>query len=266
MIILIPMGGKGTRFSDQGYALNKALIPVTSRHDGKKYPMSLSALMDIPWSNHKKSKIVCVNSLEHQYNGLEKKFHKIFPQTIFIHDHIKLDRAFGCFLAREFLNSNDELFIGACDNGFDINLKEFNRLKKTSDAIMLSHTNDPNIARNPDAHSWAKLAKDNETIKYLSFKKPVSKNPMNDHATTGMFWFKNSKTFLCFLEEMIWSQDHFEGKYYVDNILKYYINQGQKVKKFDVNYHCWGTPEDYELYESTINYWLNFNKKNKFIR
>lgn len=78
MIILIPMGGKGTRFSDQGYALNKALIPVTSRHDGKKYPMSLSALMDIPWCNHKKSKIVCVNSLEHQYNGLEKNSIKFF--------------------------------------------------------------------------------------------------------------------------------------------------------------------------------------------
>ena len=265
MIILIPMGGKGTRFSDKGYVKNKALIPVTSRHDGKKYPMSLSALMDIPWCHHQNTKIICVNSLEHEKNGLEKKFYKVFPSITFIHDHIKLDQAFGCFLAREFLDADEELFIGACDNGFDINLNYFNRLKKTSDAIMLSHTNDSNIERNPYAHSWAKLARDKESIKALSFKKPVSKNPMNDHATTGMFWFKSSKLFLKFLEEMIWSKDHFEGKYYVDKILKYYIDKGYNVKKFDVNYHCWGTPEDYELYEKTLRYWEDFNKNSKFI-
>jgi hypothetical protein len=64
---------------------------------------------------------------------------------------------------------------------------------------------------------------------------------------------------------MIWSKDSFEGKYYVDKILNYYIDQGLSVKKFDVKYHCWGTPEDYELYENTIKYWKDFNKKNKFI-
>ncbi len=265
MIVLMPMGGKGSRFSDKGYTQNKALILVTSRHDGKKYPMSLSALMDVPWCKNKNTKIVCVNSLDHEKNGLEKEFHKIFPKTIFIHDHIKLDQAFGCFLAREFLDLDDELFIGASDNGFDIDLKDFNNLKKTCDAIMLSHTNDYNIERNPMAHSWAKLAKDKESVQALSFKKPVSKKPMNDHATTGMFWFKSSKVFLDCLEEMIWSQDSFEGKYYVDKILNYYINKGYKVKKFDVNYHCWGTPEDYELYEKTLKYWKNFNQRNQFI-
>lgn len=136
------MGGKGSRFSEQGYKLNKTLIPVTSRHDGKKYPMALSAILDMPWVNFKSTKIICVNSSEHAVNGLEKKIFKAFPQTIFIHDHIKLDQAFGCFLAREFLQTNEELFIGACDNGFDIDIKAFTKLKKSADAIMLSHNND----------------------------------------------------------------------------------------------------------------------------
>ncbi|MDG1436743.1 MAG: hypothetical protein P8P83_03030 [Rickettsiaceae bacterium] len=33
MIILIPMGGKGTRFADAGYTINKACIPTTDRQD-----------------------------------------------------------------------------------------------------------------------------------------------------------------------------------------------------------------------------------------
>lgn len=257
------MGGKGSRFTQQGYKLNKTLIPVTSRHDGKKYPMAFSAINDIPWCKNKKTKIICVNSIEHAGNGLEKKILSKFPQTIFIHDHIKLDQAFGCFLAREFLEKDDELFIGACDNGFDIDLKKFNKLKETSDAIMLSHTNDLNIERNPNAHSWAQLKKDNESLLNLSFKTPVSSEPMNDHATTGMFWFKSSKIFLEYLEEMIWAKDTIDGKFYVDKLLNYFIRDSLKVKKFNVNYICWGTPEDYEYYENTFNYWKKFTKKNK---
>tara|TARA_X000000950_G_scaffold288101_1_gene403300 strand:+ start:1458 stop:2252 length:795 start_codon:yes stop_codon:yes gene_type:complete len=261
MIILVPMGGKGTRFADQGYTLNKALIPVTSRHDGKKYPMALSSLMDIPWIKLKSTKVICVNSLEHEKNGLEKRIKNFFQHAIFIHDHIKLDQAFGCLLAREFLDNEEELFIGACDNGFDIDLKSFNQLKKNSDAIMLSHTNNANIEQNPEAHSWAHLKKDGVALNHLSFKKTVSKNPMNDHATTGMFWFKSARVFLNYLEKMIWSNDSENGKFYVDKILNYYLKDKHSVNKFDVNFICWGTPIDYEQYEKTLSYWMEFNRK-----
>ena len=46
----------------------------------------------------------------------------------------------------------------------------FNKIKKTCDAIMFSHTDDLNIERNPEAHSWARLDKDKESLKSLSFK------------------------------------------------------------------------------------------------
>ena len=196
MIILIPMGGKGSRFAEKGYKVNKSILPVTSRFDGSSNPMALSALSDIPWAGKKSSQILCVNDAVHQKNGLEQTISSHYPNAIFIHDHVKLDQAYGCYLAREFLLDDDELFIGTCDNGFNIDLKSFTKLTKTNDAIMLSHTNDNNIAQNPLAHSWAKLQENSDRLQKLSFKKPVSKNPMNDHATTGMFWFKSAKVFL----------------------------------------------------------------------
>ena len=58
---------------------------------------------------------------------------------------------------------------------------------------MLSHTNNANIEQNPEAHSWAVLKK-NKVFK-VSHLKTISNNPMADHATTGMFWFKSSKIF-----------------------------------------------------------------------
>ena len=199
MIILIPMGGKGTRFSKAAYKDNKACILTTDRHSGKKLPMIICAMKDIPGIEDEANKIVCIDRDFHLENGTEGKILQTYNRTIFVHDHVLLDQAFGCFLAREFLNSDEELFIGACDNGMEINLEAFEDSKKDNDALMISHTNDQNIAQNPNAHSWAKLSKDSKHLSELSLKNTVSDNPMDDHATTGMFWFKNAKTFLKYL-------------------------------------------------------------------
>jgi len=260
MIILIPMGGKGTRFTDAGYKLNKACIPTTDRHTGQKQPMIVCAMKDMPGISNKKNKIICINRDFHESNGTEKIIKKIFPQTIFIHDHILLDQAFGCFLAREFLQSNEELFIGACDNGMEYDKKSFDQARKEFDVLMISHKNDYNIAQNPNAHSWAKLKQDSKELKSISLKQTVSNTPMNDHATTGMFWFKRASDFLHNLELMIWANDKLSGKFYVDKVLHYCLDSGLKVGCFDVKYICWGTPQDYENYEKTFLYWKKFNE------
>jgi len=261
MIILIPMGGKGSRFTEAGYKLNKACIPTTDRHTGKKLPMVICAMKYIPDIDKKESKIICVDRDFHQTNGTEAQIREFYPNTVFIHDHVMLDQAYGCFLAREFLQSDDELFIGACDNGIDIDIEAFEAAKKDADVLMISHMGDENIAQNPNAHSWAKLKSDNKTLESISLKKTVSDTPLKDHATTGMFWFKNAITFLKYLEEMIWNKDTLDGKYYVDKLIQYCIDGGLTVQHFNVKYICWGTPVDYENYEKTLSYWKNFSQK-----
>ena len=118
MIILIPMGGKGTRFAKAGYTINKACLPTTDRHTGVRLPMVVSAMKDIPDVDNPRNKIICVDRDFHETNGTEKIIRDFFPNTVFIHDNILLDQAYGCFLAKEHLESEDELFIGTCDNGF----------------------------------------------------------------------------------------------------------------------------------------------------
>lgn len=258
MIILVPMGGKGTRFSDAGYTTNKACIPTTDRHSGQKLPMVVCALKDMPGVNEPKNKIICVDRDFHEANGTESTIREYFPHTVFIHDHVMLDQAFGCFLAREFLSTDEELFIGACDNGIEFDSDAFDRHREKYDVLMISHTNDDNIAQNPRAHSWAKLDDKGEYLTAISLKEPVSASPMQDHATTGMFWFKKANDFLRNLEEMIWQKDTLDGKYYVDKVLQYCIETGLKVGYFDVRFICWGTPKDYEDYENTFNYWSEF--------
>lgn len=263
MINLIPMGGKSSRFFDAGYKVNKVMLPVTSFNDGKRYPMALASLLSIPWINNKYSKVVCVNDYEHCVNGLESAIRKQIKNVTFIHDHVKLDQAYGCFLAREFLMKQDELFIGACDNGFIIDNKKFNKLKDIADAIVLTHSGDLNIKNNPSAHSWLEMNHSTGLVKSLSFKKPISKNYLDDHATTGMFWFKNSIEFLAYLESMIQEGFGKKEKFYIDELINFYLKDKKVVRIIDVDYLCWGTPKDYEDYHSTISYWKAFKKAHR---
>lgn len=261
MIILVPMGGKGTRFSNAGYTTNKACIPTTDRHSGQKLPMIVCALKDMPGINDPENKIICVDRDLHENNGTERIILEHFPNVVFIHDHVMLDQAFGCFLAREFLMTNEELFIGSCDNGFDYDNDAFDRAREHYDVLMISHTADVNIAQNPKAHSWAALDAEGKYLTAISLKEPISEDPMQDHATTGMFWFKRANDFLKNLEKMIWQKDMLDGKYYVDKVLQYCIDAGLRVGYFDVRFICWGTPKDFNEYEKSLEYWLEFKNK-----
>ena len=260
MIILIPMGGKGSRFVDAGYTINKASLLTTDRHSGKKLPMVLCAMKDIPGIYNPKNKIICVDLPLHKENGIEKVILDVFPNTIFIHDDARLDQAYGCFLARDFLQSDEELFIAACDNGISYDKKVFKEACSQSDALVISHSNDDNIAQDPYAHSWLKL-KDKNQLSGISIKQTISVDYMQDHATTGMFWFKHANIFLKHLEDMINRRDTVNGKYYVDKVIQYVIDAGLLVQYFDVRYIGWGTPLDYENYEKTIEYWRGFVEK-----
>ena len=266
MIILIPMGGKGSRFTEAGYTINKACIPTTDRHTGQKLPMIICAMKDMVGVDNPNNTIICVDRDFHAENGTEDIIKQHFPQTKFIHDNVLLDQAYGCYLAKEHLNTKEPLFIGACDNGFNLEADTFKQATKEADIIMLSHTNNHYIERDPFAHSWAQLEEDNKTISKVSLKQPISQTPLKDHATTGMFWFKHAQDFLKLLERMIQNKDTLNGKYYVDKVLQYGIEEGLKTQICDVDYICWGTPADYEDYEQTNQYWETFIKKESLLK
>lgn len=258
MKILVPMGGFGSRFKDAGYQLNKPSIPTFDRRSNVALPMVIAAMRDMPQISDPSTKLICVNRDFHSTDGTEDAIRQYFPDTVFVHDHVLLDQAFGCFLAREYLLDDDELFIGTCDNGCEIDNVKFENLKKSSDVIMFSHTRNENIARDPFAHSWARICDGSSLVKSLSIKKPVSDDYYNDHATTGMFWFKSSKKFLEMLSKLLHSRRHFNERLVLDDIINVSISNNLVTRFLDVKYLCWGTPIDYEAYQKTYEYWRDF--------
>ena len=256
------MGGFGSRFVEAGYTKNKPCIPTYDRHIDATSNMVVASMRDIPGIFDEDTKIICVNRQFHADDGTEEAIKEVFPKTIFIHDHVLLDQAVACFLAREFLNSDEELFVGVCDSGMEINIPKFEKCKKSADAIMISHKGDINIARQPNAHSWAELDSNGEYLTRISVKKVLSEEYMSDHATTGMFWFKNARQFLRLLETMLSAEGSLLQRHVLDKILQYAIDANLLVTYLDVRYLCWGTPVDYEEYQMISEYWSGFVNEN----
>lgn len=265
MIVIIPMGGLGSRFRDKGYTAPKPAIPVTCRRTGARLPMVVAAMRDIPGIHLPSTRIFCIGREEYRPSGLEDSISAHFPRARFLHDHVQYGQAFACLLAREHLKTEEEVIVASCDTGFDIDLDLFRQRRMKSDVIMLSHSQDENIAHNPSAHSWAELNPDGWTLSHLAIKAEAAGGDLSGHATTGVFWFRHASAFLRCLEQTLFATGKPEGRL-VDEVLNRCIGEGLKVSFLDVVYYGWGTPRDYENYERTLQYWESYADNNAWLR
>lgn len=259
MNILIPMAGAGSRFAKEGYKEHKPVIKVTDRRDGNKIPMVVAATKDLPQANDENSKIIYVDRDFHREDGVEDEIKNYFPKAEFITiSELTQGQASTCLLAKEHINNEEELLIAGCDNGIVLDEKKFSEAKESADALIFTFRNNEAVLENPRGYGWVD-ADESGVVKGVSVKVPISDNPIKDHAIVSAFWFNKGEDFVKASEEMIEKDDRINGEFYADQVMKYCIKSGLKVKVFEVDkYLCWGTPLEYETYEKTINYWRSF--------
>ena len=192
---------------------------------------------------------------------IDDNIKQYFPNSKFIHiDCLTEGQAATCLLAKNEINNNEELIIGACDNGMIWNQENFLKEKTNADCLIWTFRNNVTVINKPEAYGWVEINKLNEA-ENVSVKVPISSNPINDHAVVGTFWFKNGKQFVEAAEKMIKKNRRVNNEFYVDECINELIEEGLKVKVFEIDkYICWGTPNDLKTYM----YWQNFHKLNIF--
>lgn len=259
MNILIPMAGAGQRFVDYGYKTHKPLIPVYSHIFGVELPMVVCATQDLPYWNKDDNKIFYIIRDFHHHNNLDQEIKKHISNAHFIQtNELTQGQASSCLLAREYINNEQELLIASCDNSMLYNLQEFNILKQNSDVIVFTFTKNIAVIEKPQAYGWVNIA-ENNIVKDVSVKKPISDQPHLDQAIVATFWFKKGKYFVENAEEMIRKNDRINNEFYVDQVIKYCLINKLVVKYFQIDkYLCFGTPQEYQNYHQTIKYWLEF--------
>ncbi len=237
------MAGLGTRFSQQGYLISKPLIPVSG------IPMILKVIRDLPPADT----WIFVMRQEHIDYGVDKLIKKEIPKAIIISvEKTTEGQVCTCMLAEKYLKPDEELFIAACDNGFLYDKEKFIALKKRKDvdSIIWTFTQRETLRNNPTAWGWYKLENDEETIKDISVKVPVSNDPYNDHAVVAAFYFKRAQDFIHATNLMIKENYRVNNEFYVDALPKFLRQMNKKSIIFDVDlYVGWGKPDDLHAYE-----------------
>lgn len=254
------MAGAGSRFTAAGYIESKPAIPTYDKRSGKKLPMVVCATLDLPDVNVDGSNVIYVDRDFHKET--EMKILEFFPKARFVTvDHLTEGQACTCLLAEKYINRDEELLIAGCDNGMEYSKERFDEERKNADVLVFTYRHNEAVLSNPSAYGWMIVDKDN-CVTDVSIKRAISDNPMNDHAVVATFWFKGGGIFTEAARAMIEEDDRINNEFYVDQVIRYVLKLGYKAKVFEIDrYIGWGTPEDYENYQKTFEYWRGFCEK-----
>ncbi|MCL6274283.1 NTP transferase domain-containing protein [Muricauda sp. 2012CJ35-5] len=248
---LIPLAGKGSRFTMEGYKDPKPLISVSGK------PMIIQASEYLPSSNS--NIFVCLEDHLKSY-PLEKSIKQVYPKAkILPISGTTEGQACTCELGLANEDNQQPLLIAACDNGMIYNKERYSELldDKQIDAIIWSFKNHPSSEQNPEMYGWLKVD-GLENVTGVSVKKQISGSPRNDHAIVGTFYFRKAKYFLDALKRMYEKDIRVNGEFYVDSCVNELVDMGLNVKVFQIDHYLgWGTPNDYR----TFKYWQSFFHK-----
>jgi len=253
--LILPMAGRGSRFSEEGYNLPKPMIPVNGK------PMVVRAVDCLPKSE--KNIFICLDEhiKKYELNNLLNTFYDN-PSILGI-NHVTKGQACTCELGIESFNLDLEtpILISACDNGVYYDTKKYEKLlnDENVDIIVWSFRNNQSSKTNPNAYAWLEVD-ENDNIKYVSCKNFIYDDPLKTHAIIGTMFFRKAKYFIDGLKSNYKENITTNNEFYVDDVLNQNIKQGLNVKVFEVDHYiCWGTPNDYKTY----NYWDSYFNKIK---
>lgn len=248
---IILLAGRGKRFADAGYTFPKPLISV----DGM--PMFVAASRDLPSADQ----VVFVVSDNYIRDySIDRVIKEYFPRAeIMVQDVPLQGQAHSVLQAESVIDPDAVLTIGTCDSGAVYDLKKFEELLNdpSVDALIWSFRNYPPMATNPTAYGWIETDGAGFVTK-VHYKKPISNDPLHDHAVVGHFTYKKAK--YCFenVKDQIARNARSGPEFSLDECTNVLIANGLRVKVFEIDvFRCWGTPDELRTYE----YWQDYFRK-----
>jgi NDP-sugar pyrophosphorylase family protein len=249
-VTVLPMAGHGSRFSEKGYTVPKPFLDVNG------LPMFIQAVKCLPPT--RENVFICLQHHLDSYNidgDLKKHMERYRVVPI---DQTTQGQACTSEIGitKAEINPECPIMISACDNGVYYDTAKYLLLKENPDVdvIVWSFRNNQTSKVNPNMYSWLDVDADSN-IKAVHCKNFVFDDPLKTHAIIGTMFFRRARYFMDGLKKNYEGNLRTNGEFYVDDVINRNIEQGLRVKVFEVeNYICWGTPDDYETYQ----YWRKF--------
>ncbi len=247
MISLVPMAGRGSRFSREGYRLPKPLIPVMG------LPMFIAALKSFPRAD--KVIFIC-----------QQKFLERYPLAAEIDKHLASARiipipqvtegqACTCLLAQDLLPPEEELLISSIDYQVVYDRARFVELRANPaiDVAVFTFQTGAISKKDPTAFAYCRVA--GSRVLEVVEKRTISPSPESDPAVVGIFYFRRAGDFVRGARRMIRKNIRVNQEFYVGTSINQLIEEGLRVHIFPVEkFISFGDPFELRLYE----YWEDF--------
>ena len=229
--ILIPMAGKGSRFSEQGYVFPKPLVEIN------KKPMIQVVIENLSID----CEYIFLVQKEHieKYN-IDKMLNLIEPNCKIIElDGITEGAACTTLLAKDLINDERPLLIANSDQYIEWDPNE----------IMYSFINkevDGGILTFESTHPKWSYARTDETGYVVEV---AEKNPISNNATVGIYYWSKGSDYVKYAENMINKNIRVNNEFYVCPVYNEAIEDNKKIILENVE-SMWGigTPEDLEVF------------------
>ena len=233
--IVIPMAGRGERYSKVGYEFPKPLIDVMGK------PMIRRVIDDLKVTQE--HRFIFIVRQEHiDYYKIDEILKEACKDPIIIPiTEVTEGQACSALLAKPYIDNDDALMIANCDQYVTADMDDYLAQMEREGASGLIMTL---TAYNPE-WSYVKLNEDNIIIEV------VEKEVVSEDATVGIFNFAHGRDYVSACEEMIQEDFRVNGEFYVAPVYNYIIRKGAKVVPYNIGsvgngMYGMGTPRELE--------------------
>ena len=232
--IVVPMAGRGARFTEQGYTDSKPFIDV----NGKPMIQRVIENLGIEFDKNYMFVLVCLQEDFDKYDFHQFKDiigHDSYDVVIL--DDVTEGAAQTILQAKDLINDDIPLLTLNTDQMIDYNPEKMWEIAKQFDGYI------PCFWGNSEDWSYARTL-DNGYVQEVAEKKVISNN-----ATAGYYYWKKGSDFVKYAEQMIEQNSRTNGEFYVAPVYNWAILDGKKVGigMVDEIYEL-GTPEYLERY------------------
>lgn len=229
--LIMPMGGKGSRFSGYGYEFPKPLLEIREKPFFYWAAQSIAKFVDV-------EDITFVVLKEHvEKYGIDQKIKEYYPDAIIqVIPKVLNGAVYTCMEGVKEIRDNAPVVFNDCDHIFrSRRFEEFMRGKEvaeTEGALLTFLSDSPK-------YSFLKLNEKGNVVK------TVEKEVISNQAICGCYYFANRECFVTVAEEYLKNCNYKEC--FLSGVYNVMAARGAVIKHFMTDFHVpFGVPEEYE--------------------
>ncbi|QKN79780.1 glycosyltransferase family 2 protein [Scandinavium goeteborgense] len=241
--IVIPMAGRGSRFSQAGFTDPKPFIPVEG------IPMIELVINNLRPEMPHRFIFVCQQAHLVRYD-FQRRLSLLAPGSkIIALSDVTAGAACTVLAAADFIDNDEPLMIANSDQWVDVDINDYLAEMNASDLdglIMTMKSSDPKWSyAQSNAEGWV--------------HRVVEKQVVSDEATVGIYNFRRGSDFCRLARAMITRNDRSQGEFYVAPVYTDLCREGKyrigvyNIGRDGMGMHGLGTPKDLSVFlESSV--------------